>query len=163
MCFPDVDARKVTYVFEMIVTFGPVPEVPAGRRVFTKGEDHKLVVNSLSGNIRNPWSDDEVRASLYRTIHSSDVTTADVVYVLIAEVGEWCTRSDARFLLDWIVARRGTRKGVKMVTNFKELDLENRVQEKSELRGLAVEVVEVGDTTGQKFFRDIVQKYQSAA
>ena len=141
----------------MIVTFGPVPEVPVGRRVYNR-HNHKLVVNSLGGNTRDPWGD-EARAPLYRSIDSRDVSTADVVYVLIAHIGEWCTRTDAKSLFNWIAARRGSGKKVKMVTSFSSLDREIREQEEREIAERQIEVVEVDDATGQEFFGDLVRKY----
>ncbi len=144
----------------MIITFGPVPEVPVGRKVYNR-HNHKLVVNSLGGKTRDPWGD-EVLAPLYRSIEPNDLVAADVVYVLVSEVGEWCTRADSRFLLDWIVGRRSGRGGVKVVTNFRQLDRYGREKEQSELAGLAVAVIEVDDRYGETFFQNIVRKYAMA-
>ncbi len=134
-----------------------MPEVPVGRMVYNR-HNHKLVVNSLGGNTHHPWSD-EARAPLYRSIDPKDLVAADVVYVLVSEVGEWCTRSDAKFLFDWLVRKRNGRSGVKMVTNLSILDQESREREEQEILEQKISVIEVEDKFGETFFADILRRY----
>ncbi len=152
--------ERQSFLFFMIVTFGSVPEVPVGHVVYQR-QHHKLVVNSVRRNILDPWGD-KARASLYQSIDLKELAAADVVYVLIAHVGEWCTRADTKCLFDWIVARRGSQKKVKMVTNFSSLDREIREEEEREIAERKIEVIEVDDIAGQEFFRDIVRQYAAA-
>lgn len=147
-------------VFEMIVTFGTVPEVPAGHRKY-KRHDETLVVHSYERK-SDEWDDPEL---IYRYLTRHELTRADTVYVYVGDVEQACATREQ----SWLLVRRilkdlnGRRKEVAVVTSFEGLDPEVREKENREAEQLGVRVVELKGVSAEKFFADIVRKYRPAA
>ncbi len=147
-------------MFEMIVTLGSVPEVPAGHKQYKRHND-TLVVYSYK---RKPdeWDSPEL---IYRNFCRHELTQANTVYVYVGDVEQACATREQ----SWLLVRRilkdlnGHKKEVAVVTSFEELDPERREKERREAEVLGVRVVELKGMTAEKFFADIFRKYRPAA
>lgn len=144
----------------MIVTFGSVPEVPAGHKQYKRHND-TLVVHSYE---RKPdeWDEPEL---IYRFLNRHELTRADAVYVYVGDVEQACATREQ----SWLLVRRilkdlnGHKKEVAVVTSFEGLDPEVREKEKREAHTLGVRVVELKEMSAEKFFANIFRKYRPAA
>lgn len=144
-------------MFEIIVTFGTVPEVPAGHKKYKRHND-TLVVYSYN---RKPdeWDAPEL---IYRNFCLHELIRADTLYVYVGDVEQACiTREQS-----WLLVRRilkdlnGHKKEVVVVTSFEKLDPESREKECHEAQVLGVRVVELKGVSAEKFFVDIFRKYR---
>ncbi len=144
----------------MIVTFGVVPEVPAGHKQYTRHND-TLVVHSYE---RKPgeWDDPQL---IYRNFNRHELARADAVYVYVGDVEQACATREQ----SWLLVRRilkdlnGRGKKVTVVTSFEGLDPEFREKEKREAKTLGVRVVELRGMSAEKYFVNIFRKYRSEA
>lgn len=144
----------------MIVTFGVVPEVPAGHKQYKRHND-TLVVHSYE---RRPgeWDDPSF---IHRYLTRDELARADALYVYVGDVEQACATREQ----SWLLVRRilkdlnGRRKEVAVVTSFEGLDPDVREKEKREAETLGVRVVELKDLSAEKFFAEIFRKYRPAA
>ncbi len=147
-------------MFEMIVTFGTVPEVPAGHKQYKRHND-TLVVHSYE---RKPgeWDAPEL---IYRNFNRHELIRADALYVYVGDVEQACATREQ----SWLLVRRilkdlnGHKKEVAVVTSFEELDPESREKERHEAEVLGVRMVELKGVSAEKFFADIFRKYRPVA
>lgn len=157
-------------MFEIIVTFGTVPEVPAGYRHYTRDND-KLLVCSYERK-SDEWDEPSL---IHRYLNRHELARADAVYVYVGDVEPTCTREQAWLLVRWILGELSLFKRqkkddkktkvseVKVVASFEGLAPGVREKEEREAQDLGVKVVELKDMSAEKFFAGIYEKYRPAA
>ncbi|HRH23518.1 MAG TPA: hypothetical protein PK295_02730 [Candidatus Magasanikbacteria bacterium] len=152
------------------MTFGTVPEVPAGYRSYTRDSD-KLLVCSYERK-SGEWDEPSL---IHRYLNRHELAQADAVYVYVGDVESTCTREQAWLLVRWILGemsifrrqkkddKKAKMSEVKVVISFEGLTPETREKEEREAQDLGVKVVELKDVSAENFFADIYRKYRPAA
>ncbi len=142
---------------EVIVTFGAVPEVPAGHTTYRRDDD-TLSVHSYKRNV-DEWDDPSL---IQRYLTRGELVGADVVYVCVGENRQACiSRDDSWFLVRRILKDlNGSKKEVVVVTSFEGLNPEVREKEQREAKALGVTLVETRDMMAEEFFAEILLKYR---
>lgn len=135
---------------EVIVSFGTIPEVPAGYRIYNRHKD-KLKVISYERK-SGEWDDTSL---LHRHLRSHELATADVIYVHVGAT-TCVTRAEAWLLLRRILKEvNGHKELIRVVTSFEGFEAE-----KSEPEKLGVKVVDLEGKTEKEYLAGIVRKFR---